>query len=75
MEYTRRIGFLVGPYIQLALANSYIDKINEMLNLDKGMIEIKKKFSYKKDVSSKVLILYAIEDETNEIDSKMIKFT
>ena len=48
MEYTRRIGFLAGLNIQLASVNDYVDEINKILNLDKGMIEIKKNSYAKK---------------------------
>ena len=38
------------------------------------MIEIEKKFTYEKNIRAKVMILYAIDDEAKEIDSKMIQF-
>ena len=74
MKHTCRIGFLDGLYIQLASANGYVDKINKKLNLDKEIIKIKKKLTCKKDIRIKVLMLYTIEDEVNEINSKIIQF-
>ena len=53
--------------------NRYVDEINEILNLDKGSIEIKKKFIYEKDIRSKVLIIYVIENKAKKIDSNIIK--
>ena len=72
MEHTQRIGFLIGLYVQLVSANRYIEEINKKLNLDKEIIKIKKKFICEKNIRTKVMMIYTINDKAKEINSKMI---
>ena len=50
MEYTKRIGFLVGPYMQIAAPTRYVNEINKIVNLDEQLIEMRKKFICKRDI-------------------------
>ena len=54
--------------MQLESPNEYINNLNMKLQLNKGIIKIKKKYTYEKNFRSKVLMIYAIEDEAKEID-------
>ena len=50
IEYMYRNGFIVGPNIQLADTKKYIKEINKNINIDEGILEIRKNFMYEKDV-------------------------
>ena len=71
MEYVQRVGFLTGPYVQLASPEEYVKEINSIANIDPGCIEIKKHVTHEKGVGSKVFMIYAIQSEAKEIDQKL----
>ena len=68
IEYMHRVGFVVGPHIQMASSDNCVNIINETSKLDPKMIKIKKKFIYKWDVCSKALMTHVVEDKVKEID-------
>ena len=71
MEYTKKIRFLVGPNIQLASPKGYIEELNDILSLLKGIMEIKKKYIYEKNIRSKDLMIYATISEANNVDKSL----
>ena len=71
MEYTKKIKFLVGHNIQLASPKRYIEELNKMLSFTKGVMEIKKKYTYEKNTRSKVLMIYAIISEADNVDKSL----
>ena len=50
MEYIRKIGIIVRPYIKLALNLIYAQEISKELQLEDRLIEFKKEFTYERDV-------------------------
>ena len=42
MSYTKRMEFIVGPYLKLASVVEYEKEINKILELQEGNIEVKK---------------------------------
>ena len=71
MYYVQRIGFLTGPNVNLASSDLYVEEIWQLVKLDLGVIKIKKKITFKKKTSSKVLMIYAVQDEAREIDEQI----
>ena len=71
LEYTKKIRFLSGTYVKLASLDYYINKIIEEMNLEDNTIDIKKRFTYERNTRSKVLTVYAIEEEAKEVDEKL----
>ena len=71
MEYIKKIRFLVGTYVQLASPDYYINEITNDMNLEEGIIDIKKRFTYEKNTRSKVLTVYAIENEAQDVDERL----
>ena len=69
MKYAKRIGFLTGPYVQLASVQEYEQQINKLLNLEQGTIEVKKELIYESGAKTKALVVYAVEDQAKEIDA------
>ena len=63
MEYTKKIGFLVGTYVRLASPKHYISELSNILGTSKRVIDIKKGFTYEKGLRSRVLVVYAVERE------------
>ena len=61
VEYTKKIGFLVGAYVKIALPKYYIKELSKILGIPKKVLDIKKSFAYEKGLRSRVLIAYAIE--------------
>jgi len=61
MEYTKRIGFLTGPYVRIASPVYYLLDIKKKLKIDTEIIEVKKEYTYERGKRSKVLMVYAIE--------------
>ena len=43
------------------------------MNLEEGTINIKKRFMYKKNTRSKVLIVYTIENKAQDADGRLCK--
>ena len=68
MEHTKRLGFIVEPYVQMASTLEYIKQINKAAKLDDGVIEIRMIITYEKGTSSRVLGIYAIEEEAEIAD-------
>ena len=71
LEHTKRIGFIIGPNIQMAAPEAHVNQINAEANLDDKVIEIKKKVTFERGTSSKVLMMCALEDEANTADKTM----
>ena len=71
MEYIKKIWFLIGTYVQLASPDYYINEITNDMNLEEGIIDIKKRFIYEKNTRSKVLTVYAIENEAQDVDERL----
>jgi len=67
-EYTKKIGFLSGTYVQLASQEKYSNEIIEEMELDPNVIDIKKEYTYEKGKRSKVLSVYAVEQEAKVVD-------
>jgi len=64
MEHTRRVDFIVRPNIKVASIEHYEKEIMKLVEgLDSGMIEIKKKNTFKRDSKSKVFMVYALDEE------------
>ena len=60
MFYVQRIGFLTGPNVKLSSPMNYVQEINYKAEIDRGCVEIKKKVTFEKGTSSKVLMVCAI---------------
>ena len=75
MYYVQRIGFLTGPNVNLASLDLYIKEILQLAKLDLEVIEIKKKITFEKKTSSKVLMIYAVQDKAQEIDEQIYNTT
>ena len=71
LEYTNKIGYLSDTYVKLASPKYYIDDLKEKLQIDEGLIDIKKEFTYEKGKRSKVLSVYAITSAAKEINEKL----
>ena len=50
MEYIRKIGIIVRPYIKLALNLIYAQEISKEIQLENDLIKFKKEFIYERDV-------------------------
>ena len=68
MSYTKRIGFIVGPYLKLASVQEYEKQIRELTKLEEGTFEIKKDLIYERNARTKALVIYAVENKAQEID-------
>jgi len=68
IEYTKRIGFLTGPYVRIASSVYYFFDIKKKLKIGTGIIEVKKEYTYERGERSKVLMVYAIESLAQQID-------
>ena len=68
MEYTKKIGFLVGAYVKIASPKYYINELSNIIETTQKVIDIKKSYTYEKGLRSRVLVVYAIESEAKEID-------
>ena len=71
MLYTKRIGFILGPYLKLASVTEYEKEMNKMLELQEGNIEVKKEFIYESNAKTKALVIYALENKAKELDYKL----
>ena len=61
MEYTKKIGFIIGIYVKLASLKYYIEELSNNIKLEERLIDIKKRFTYERGTRSKVLTIYAVE--------------
>ena len=59
----------------MASSVRYINTINDWVNFDERMIEIRKKYTYERDDRSKVLMIYALEDKAKLIDKNLFNTT
>ena len=75
MEHVKRIGFIVGPCLKIATPKTYEEKIYKESQLEKGMIEIKKKITVEQNLKSRVFMVCALEDEAEYIDEQMCETT
>ena len=75
MEHVKRIGFIVGPCLKIATPKTYEGKIYKESQLEKGMIEIKKKITVEQNLKSRVFMAHALEDEAECIDEQMCETT
>ena len=73
MEHTKKIGIILGLYIQIASNDQYANKIYKETKIDDGTIEFKKEFIYEKDMHSKTIIMYSIKREADNIDQKLMQ--
>jgi len=73
MEYTKKIGFLVGTYVRVASLKYYIDELKKILKTSAKVIDIKKGVTWEKGLKTKALIVYAIEREAKVIDEILIE--
>ena len=71
MEYTTKIGFLTGPYVKIAAPKYYITDLKRKLDITNNLIDVKKEYTYDKGKRSKVLAVYAIEKEAENIDAQL----
>jgi len=71
MKHTKRIGFLVGPYLQLASVQEYEQQIYKMTQLENELIEIKKDLIYERNVKTKALVIYAVEENAAQIEQQL----
>ena len=53
MEHVKRLGFIIGPNVQLATPGICVKEINEKVGLNKGMIELKRNLPLKITYSQK----------------------
>jgi len=70
--FTKRIGFLVGPYVNAASRDFYEKQLGKQNDQLDGSIEIKKQMTYESGVRSKVLVVYGMEHEADKIDMKIM---
>ena len=59
--------------MQIASTDFYVKKLIESNPKFKGMIEIKKQSTYKRGVRSKVLVVYGLESDTNQVDTELVE--
>jgi len=71
MEFTKKIGFIIGPYVKVASTEFYSEKMVSKLKHFDGSIELKKQTTYEREMKSKVLVVYAVEEEANIIDTEI----
>ena len=70
--FTKRIGFLVGPYVKAASTEYYINQLKDSNNKLVGSIEIKKQMTYERGVQSKVLVVYGRDQEASKLDMEIM---
>ena len=75
MEHVKRLGFIIGLYVQLALPKLYTQEINSKTGLDEGLIEIKKKITFERNIQSKILMICTTQNEAKETDQKLFNTT
>ena len=70
--FTKRIGFLVGPYVNAASPEFYIKQLGLKNDQFDRSVEIRKQMTYERGVRSKVLVVHGIEQEADKIDMKIM---
>ena len=71
MEYTNRIGFLTRTYVRIAAPKYYIADLTQRLNIKEKIIDVKKEYTYDKGQRSKVLVIYATEEQADQINEQL----
>ena len=69
MQYTKRIGIIIGPDQQFANLDWYTTQLVTAIGFIDNRIEIKKNFVYKKGYKLRALLVHITEskyDETNK---------
>ena len=70
--FTKRIGFLVGPYVNAASIEYYTNHLVDSSDELVGSIEIKKQMTYERGVRSKVLVVYGKDQEASKLDMEIM---
>ena len=68
MKFAKKVGYAVGPNVQLASPMEYAKEIQDLAHINQSLIEIKKEYTYERGQRSKVLVTHAIEQNAKEID-------
>ena len=68
IEYAKRVGFSTCLYVKIASPKQYIKELNKYLEIDKGLIDVKKETKFERGSRSKLLVIYIIELKVKEID-------
>ena len=68
LEHTNHISFIIGINYTLASMKQYVKEINEMMEIDKGCIKIRKDFICEKDTKSKVFRIFCMESKAKEVN-------
>ena len=71
LEYTKKISFLSGTYVKLALQDRYSNEITEEMNLQENTLDNRKEYTYERGNRLKVLTVYAVEAEAKEVDKML----
>ena len=58
LEHARRLSLIMGSHVYLAVHKMYTKVIRDEAEIDKKLIEIKKKIVFEKNVRLKVLMIY-----------------
>ena len=67
-EHTRKVGFLTGVHLKIALVPQYRDQLKEELELEDDVIELRKEIVYQNNYKSKVLAIYSILSRADNVD-------
>ena len=72
IEYVMRIGFIIGVKYKLASINKYAQEINKIIQVEDRVLEIRKDYTFERDVKPKVLVMYCIENKMKHIDKRLL---
>ena len=72
LEYTRKVSFLIGVHLKIALANWYQDLLVNQLDIPDEVIELRKKIIYQDKYKSNVLTIYSILSRAKEVDKALM---
>ena len=68
MKYTKHIRIISEAYIKLASTKKYNTILTNEIQILNNLLEIRKQYVYEKNMRSKMIVVYAIEKEVQEID-------
>ena len=71
MEFTKKIRFIIGPYAKVASIDFYSEKMVSKLKHFDRSIKLKKQTTYERGMKSKVLVVCAVEEKANIIDTEI----
>ena len=71
MEHTKHIGMVSRAYIKLASTKNYNEILRNEIEIPDHLIEIQKQYVYERNMRSKMMVVYAIEKEANQIDLQL----